>query len=186
MLRMVMNLLDVSRSDDGALVAHMASFDVPALLEEIASEMTHRLSDKEQRLALSISDQVGRLHADRDLVRRIIENLIDNAYKYGPSGSEISVKVSAGLDARHPHAPEVVEIRVADEGRGIPDQYRDRIFEKYVRIDDNSGGDRRVSHGLGLLFCRRAVDVHLGSIWVEDNHPRGACFCVRLPALRRA
>ena len=186
MLRMVMNLLDVSRSDDGALVAHMADFDMPALLEEIASEMRYRLADKNQRLAVSISDQVGRLQADRDLVRRIIENLIDNAHKYGPGGSDIGISVGAGLDARRPDAPEVVEVRVSDEGRGIPDEYRHRIFEKYVRIEDGQGGERSSSHGLGLLFCRRAVEVHQGSIWVEDNHPRGACFCVRLPALRRS
>ncbi|HVR62785.1 MAG TPA: hybrid sensor histidine kinase/response regulator [Polyangia bacterium] len=186
MLRMVMNLLDVSRSDDGALVAHMADFDMPALLEEIASEMRYRLADKNQRLAVSISDQVGRLQADRDLVRRIIENLIDNAHKYGPGGSGIGISVGAGLDARRPDAPEVVEVRVSDEGRGIPDEYRHRIFEKYVRIEDGQGGERSSSHGLGLLFCRRAVEVHQGSIWVEDNHPRGACFCVRLPALRRS
>lgn len=186
MLRMVMNLLDVSRSDDGALVAHMADFDVPALLDEIASEMGHRLADKNQRLAVAISDQVGRVYADRDLVRRIIENLIDNAHKYGPASSAIAITITAGLDARRPEAPDVVEVRVSDEGRGIPDEYRDRIFEKYVRIDDGSGGERRASHGLGLLFCRRAVDVHQGRIWVEDHHPRGACFCFRLPALHRA
>ncbi|HEY2902969.1 MAG TPA: hybrid sensor histidine kinase/response regulator [Polyangia bacterium] len=186
MLRMVMNLLDVSRSDDGALVAHMADFDLPALLEEIASEMGHRLADKNQRLSAFISDEVGRLHADRDLVRRIIENLIDNAYKYGPANTAITIAITAALDPKNPTAPELVEIRVGDEGRGIPEEHRSRIFEKYVQIDDGAAGERRGSHGLGLLFCRRAVEVHQGSIWVEDNRPRGACFCVRLPAQRRA
>jgi two-component system sensor histidine kinase/response regulator len=186
MLRMVMNLLDVSRSDDGALIPQMSDFDLPALLEEISSEIGHRLSDKNQRLTVAISAEVGRLHADRDLVRRIIENLIDNAHKYGPSSLPIAIDISAGVDATRSNQGPVVEIRVSDEGRGIPEEHRARIFEKYVQIDDGTPTDLRVSHGLGLLFCRRAVDVHGGTIWVEDNRPRGACFCVRLPAARRA
>ena len=188
MLRMVMNLLDVSRSDDGALVAHVSDFDLPALLEEIASEIGHRLGDKHQRLVVSVSDQVGRLCADRDLLRRIIENLVDNAHKYGPAHTAITIAVTTTKAAgvNHAAAPEMVEIRVGDEGRGIPEEHRSRIFEKYAQLDDDAADHRRGSHGLGLLFCRRALDVHQGSIWVEENQPRGACFCVRLPAQRRA
>jgi signal transduction histidine kinase len=63
---------------------------------------------------------------------------------------------------------------------GIPAAFRTRIFEKYVRIDQRALSERN-SQGLGLVFCRTAVEAHGGEIWVEENSPRGSCFCVRLP-----
>jgi two-component system, sensor histidine kinase and response regulator len=181
MVRLVMNLLDVSRSDDGALVPHVTAFEVPALLGEICSEMGRRIADKQQRLSLTVAPAVGRLRGDRDLVRRIVENLIDNAYKYSPRASTIAIDALAATmdDGAEP----ALEIRVRDEGDGIPVAYRQSIFEKYMRVEDGRAGGRN-SHGLGLVFCRRAVGVHGGAIWVEDGGGRGTCFCVRLPRAR--
>jgi signal transduction histidine kinase len=179
MVRMVMNLLDVSRSEDGALVPRMTSFELPALLEEVCSEMGRRVEDKDQKLALKVAPDVRALVADRDLVRRILENLIDNAYKYGPRRADIGVEavLAPGDDGRPGGA---VEIRVRDQGEGIPAPFRLKIFEKYARVGDRPAHEVRNSHGLGLVFCQRAVDVHGGRIWVEDNVPRGSCFHVRL------
>jgi signal transduction histidine kinase len=178
MVRMVMNLLDVSRSEDGALVPRMAPFGLPSLLEEVCSEMGRRVEDKAQKLVLQVAPEVRTLIADRDLVRRILENLIDNAYKYGPRQADIGVEavVIPGDDS----GPAAVEIRVRDQGEGIPGPFRLKIFEKYARVDDRPAHEVRNSHGLGLVFCQRAVDVHGGRIWVEDNVPRGSCFHVRL------
>ena len=181
MVRLVMNLLDVSRSDDGALIPHVSAFGLPELLGEICSEMGRRIEDKGQRLDLSLAPGVGLLRGDRDLIRRIVENLIDNAYKYGPKRATISVEVLlATMDAG---AEPAVEIRVRDEGEGIPESYRQIVFEKYGRA---GGGvhEGRSSHGLGLVFCRRAVTVHGGAIWIDEQAPRGSCFCVRLPVSR--
>lgn len=182
MVRLVMNLLDVSRSEDGALVPHVTEFELPTLLAEVGKEMGRRIDDKEQRLDLSIAPQVGLLRADRDLVRRIVENLIDNAYKYSPRQATITIDVLATTmpDGVEP----AVEIRVLDEGDGIPIPYRELIFEKYGRIEATGKHAPGSSHGLGLVFCRRAVDVHGGAIWVDDARPGGGCFCVRLPVAR--
>jgi two-component system sensor histidine kinase/response regulator len=176
MVRMVMNLLDVSRSEDGALVPRLGEFDLPLLLDEVCSEMSRRVEDKNQKLALSVGAEVQRLDADRDLVRRILENLIDNAYKYGPRHSTITVE--AALAEGEGGATEL-EIRVRDQGEGIPPAFRSKIFEKYARVDGRAAHEVRNSHGLGLVFCRRAVDVHGGRIWVEENLPRGSCFHLR-------
>ncbi len=179
MVRLVMNLLDVSRSDDGALLPHISDFDVGGLLAEICSEMGRRIQDKDQRLVLAVAPGVDRLRADRDLVRRIVENLIDNAYKYGPRSTTISIDaVPANMDDG---AEAAVEIRVRDEGAGIAPAYRQLVFEKYGRAGGQEG---RSSHGLGLVFCRRAVGVHGGAIWIDDHAARGSCFCVRLPVAR--
>jgi two-component system sensor histidine kinase/response regulator len=150
MMRLVMNLLDVSRSEDGALVPHVVDFDLPVLVREICSEMGRRVED--------------------------------NAYKYGPRQATITVELAPARmeDGVEP----AVELRVRDEGDGIPAAYHQLIFEKYGRFDGGAP-ESRTSHGLGLVFCRRAVAVHGGAIWVEDGAGgRGGCFCVRLPIAR--
>jgi two-component system sensor histidine kinase/response regulator len=181
MVRLVMNLLDVARSEDGALVPHVTEFDLGVLLGEVCKEMGRRVEDKGQRIALNLAGGLGPLRADRDLIRRIVENLIDNAYKYGPRQSTIAIEMLAATmdDGAEP----AVEIRVHDEGEGIPLPYRHVIFEKYTRVEDGRGGGRN-SHGLGLVFCRRATGVHGGAIWVDDRGETGTCFCVRLPRAR--
>jgi two-component system sensor histidine kinase/response regulator len=179
MVRMVMNLLDVSRSEDGALVPHYSEFELPVLLGEVSSEMERRIEDKQQRLELAVSPDVRALTADRDLVRRILENLVDNAYKYGPRAATIRIEASL-LPAGAGGAADTLELRVRDQGEGIPPAFRQKIFEKYARVDGRAAHEVRNSHGLGLVFCRRAVEIHGGEIWVEENPGRGSCFCVRL------
>jgi two-component system, sensor histidine kinase and response regulator len=182
MVRLVMNLLDVSRSDDGALIPHVSAFELPELLGEVCSEMGRRIEDKGQRLELALGPGVGAMRGDRDLVRRIIENLIDNAYKYGPKQATISLEVlRATMDAG---AEPAVEIRVRDQGAGIPEAYRQIVFEKYGRAGGSGVREARTSHGLGLVFCRRAATVHGGAIWIDAHATGGSCFCVRLPVAR--
>ena len=182
MVRLVMNLLDVSRSEDGALIPHVTEFDLPTLLSEVCKEMGRRVEDKDQRLQPTCVGVTGFVRADRDLIRRVLENLIDNAYKYGPRHTTITIEIlPATMDDG---AEPAVEIRVRDEGEGVPTPYRHLIFEKYGRVEGRSGAGARGSHGLGLVFCRRAVGVHGGAIWVEDGAGRGGCFCVRLPIAR--
>lgn len=161
----------------------MTEFQLPGLLGEVSSEMERRIDDKSQKLHLQVAPEVGIMTADRDLVRRILENLIDNAYKYGPRNATIALEASI-LPAESGVA-ERVELRVRDQGEGIPLVFRQKIFEKYARVGGRSAHEVRNSHGLGLVFCRRAVEVHGGEIWVEENgaHGKGSCFRVRL-ALR--
>jgi signal transduction histidine kinase len=186
MVRMVMNLLDVSRSEDGALVPHLSDFELPNLLREVTSEMERRIEDKDQRLELQVAPDVRVMTADRDLVRRIVENLVDNAYKYG--SRRATIRIEAALvpnvgGGGGGGASALVELRVRDEGEPIPAAFREKIFEKYARVEGRPAHEVRNSHGLGLVFCRRAVEIHGGQIWVEENVGRGNCFCVRL-ALR--
>ena len=147
-----------------------------------------RLREKEQTLEVYVAPGAGAILADRDLVRRVIENLVDNSHKYSPRGGTISIEVNApppvAVSPDVEGAP-AIELRIRDQGAGIPLHYRTRIFEKYVRVDDRSPDEPRNSQGLGLVFCRTAIEVHGGRIWVEENAPKGSCFCVRLPRVPR-
>lgn len=169
MFDMVLNILDISKSEDGKLVPKLQSVDLLELLGEVHRGLRQRLSARAQRLGVQFHGQSSEILADRELIRRLLENLLDNALRHSPEGETISVDVSRTEDG-------FVECRIRDLGPGIPPHWRDKIFDQYLQLDSE-----RTGHGLGLAFCRLATTVHGGRIWVEDNHPRGSSFCVRLP-----
>jgi two-component system, sensor histidine kinase LadS len=168
--RMVLDLLDVDRNEDGALIPNLVTLDARALLEEVGQRMGRwlRLGGR----TLAIDAEPVAVTADRDLVIRTLENLVENAAKYGARGGTVRVSATREDGA--------VVLRVVDDGPGIPAEQRERIFDKYHRID--AGDDAvRSSRGLGLVFCRVATEAQGGAIWVEDAEPTGCCFCIRLP-----
>jgi two-component system, sensor histidine kinase and response regulator len=172
MARMVVNLLDISKSEDGQLKPRPEVIALPPLAQELVDAFRRRAAERELTLELKI-DPSFEVFADRDLFRRVLENLLDNALRYAPRKSTVRIEAEA--------EGKFSAVRVCDEGKGVPDEVKDRIFDKYVQL----GGpeDRaRSSRGLGLAFCKLACEVHGGSIRVEPNEPKGSRFVVRLPA----
>jgi signal transduction histidine kinase len=170
---MVMSLQDISRSENGALIPQRTELDLGALIKQIKGQATPLAAHRKIAINTEIHD-APRIHADRDLVRRILENLVDNALKSAPKGSTIRLEAIKGNG--------VADIRICDQGPGIPSSLREKVFEKYVRLDQAASPHVNNGAGLGLAFCRKAVEAHCGWIWVEDNQPQGSKFCVRLPA----
>lgn len=173
--RMIMNLLDVARSEEGALT--LATTDVPAasLFAELTAQGARRAAQRGQSLAHAVAPGTPALRVDADLTRRVLENLIDNCIKYGPRNGHIRLSAAALDDG-------FVELRVEDDGAGIPPAQRERIFDKYVRLSVDAAEHQRSSRGLGLTFCKLAVEAHGGRIVVDDCEPHGARFRVTLPA----
>jgi signal transduction histidine kinase len=106
------------------------------------------------------------------LFQRVLENLVENAMRHAPRESVVWIedRQLAGE----------IEIRIADSGSGVPPDQRERIFDRFVQIDGSAPLSSRSGRGLGLTFCKSAVEAHGGRIWVEDANP-GAVFCIRLP-----
>jgi signal transduction histidine kinase len=174
MHRMAMDLLDVAMSEDGALLPRLEEVDVPRLVTAVRSAMSFRATERSQSISTSVRELASPTwKLDEELMRRVLQNLVDNCIKYGPAGGSIDIRAAS--------APSWLEISVADRGRGVPEALREKIFEKYATIEREAGGRHRDSRGLGLRFCRIAVEAHGGRIWVEDNRP-GAIFRVQLPA----
>jgi signal transduction histidine kinase len=169
--RMIMNLLDISRSESGDLVPQLRDVNLTSMIGQLCEVMKRRADQEKVKLETDL--RAGTLRGDSDLLERLLENLLDNCLRYSRPGGRILIQTWAVGE-------ESLELRISDEGPGIPEALRERIFEKYVQLNPEVL-TARTSRGLGLAFCRLAAEVHGGKIWVESNEPRGTVFCVRLP-----
>jgi signal transduction histidine kinase len=167
---MVSSLLDVSRMESGQMPLHPTRVDLQLLARE-AAEAMHLLAGV-KGVRLSVQGPSVPLCADPDLIRRVFINLIRNALKFTPEGSEVTVAVSAA-DGR-------ATAEVHDTGIGIPEEYHERIFEKFGQVGAGPRTHER-SFGLGLTFCRLAVLAHGGRIGVRSTLGAGSTFWFALP-----
>jgi signal transduction histidine kinase len=169
-MRLITNLLDISKSEEGQLVPHKTSTDWRALVKEVLEEFGSRAQARGIRMEGAVT--LERICVDADLFRRVLENLVENALRHAPPESVVRIddRKLAGE----------IEIRVADRGSGVPSDQRERIFERFVQSEGATQSASPSSRGLGLTYCKSAVEAHGGRIWVEDGDP-GAVFCMRLP-----
>jgi signal transduction histidine kinase len=178
LLGMVNDLLDVARMEEGHLDLDPCAERV-AVLAAAAREATRYLaSDRHLEMGAEIPPGLPEVCVDRDKVIRVLVNLIANAIKFTPSGGRITVSARA-VDA------EWIAVTVEDTGEGIPLQDQDRIFEKFGQVKARQGG-RTMSTGLGLAFCKMAVEAHGGRIRVASRPGEGARFTFTLPVARAA
>ena len=162
MQRLVDTLLDIARLEEGEMVLQPLPLDLSALIEGVMKEERPLAEKSGVTLESRLPTGLPEVLADRDLIQRVVINLLDNALKFTPSGGQVWV-------GAQPEAGEV-RVEVVDTGPGIPLEERERIFEKFTQVQ-RWVGVRRGS-GLGLTFCRMAVEAHGGRIWVEDG-PEG-------------
>jgi two-component system sensor histidine kinase/response regulator len=170
LMRLILNLLDISKSEEGKLELKPTSVDLVALSQEIvdAAEVKARAAGVTLDVAISAPVVMG----DADLLRRVLENLLDNALRHTPRDGTVRLTSESG--------EERVLIRVADTGPGILPEMRERIFDPFVQLDRDHGATTRAGRGLGLTFCRLAVEAHGGRISIDDAQP-GSVFTVSLP-----
>jgi signal transduction histidine kinase len=170
LLRMILNLLDISRGEEGQLAPRKQTVDLTALAREVVEGIAVRASANAVQIQLQV--EVSQLAADGDLLRRVLENLLDNALRHAPANSAITLRAHATEHA--------VEIDVCDAGAGVPPELREKIFERFLQADTGERLITRTGRGLGLAFCKLAVEAHGGTIRVEAGNP-GAVFRVVLP-----
>lgn len=171
LINLVENLLSVTRIEDGTMNIHMEA----ELLDEVIAEALRHINRKsaEHRIQVCMADDLIMARMDSRLIIQVIINMVDNAIKYTPKGSDIIISV--GREGKF------VTVDIADTGSGISDEVKKNIFEMFY-MANNSIADSRRSLGLGLALCKSIITAHGGVITVGDNHPHGAVFHFTLPA----
>ena len=174
--RIVNEILLANQLDSGRLDLGTEPFDSVEVVERVV-EATRAYAPAEISLNISAGDEIPQVAGDRDKVRQVLVNLVENAIKYSPDGGKIEVGVE-------PH-DDNVRFWVRDEGLGIPAGEEQRIFEKFYRLDPQMsrgvGGT-----GLGLYICNELVTRMGGTIWVEANGKKGSMFVFELQAAEPA
>jgi PAS domain S-box-containing protein len=165
-------LLDIARLQSGRMEIDFENIDLPTLVSELMVEYTVLANDNNVIIRNDIPNQLPAIRADRDKLIRVITNLVDNAIKFSPQGGYIVISAEV-------ESSQFLNIKVSDSGPGVPQDYRERIFERFVQVPGQN--IRRRGTGLGLTFCQLTVEAHGGSIWVDSNPDGGSVFTFSMP-----
>jgi signal transduction histidine kinase len=174
--RLVDTLLDIARLEVGGLELDLRAIDLASLVAGLIAEERHLAQATGVALEADLPPDLPPVSADRDVLLRVLVNLLDNALKFTREGR---VWVEA-----HSAEAGFVRIDVIDTGPGIPKEERERIFEKFTQVRGQVQARR--GSGLGLAFCRMAVEAHGGRIWIEDGPGgKGSRFAFTIPRAGR-
>jgi two-component system, sensor histidine kinase and response regulator len=174
LLALIEDLLEVRRIEETSLVLNLDKIAPGALLTEIVHEWQHRFQQDRSTATIDVADDTPVFQADKQLIKRVIGNLIQNALTH--SAHAVTIHLTARRDA------DGVLLTVADNGPGIPAEYHEIIFRKFEQVR-TPNVPRVRSSGLGLAFCKLVVESHGGRIWVQsEGEGRGSAFHLALPA----
>jgi signal transduction histidine kinase len=171
---MITNLLETSRIESDNTQVRKTVVDVQGLIANVVEAYAAPLESERIITRITVDPDAVSIMCDERLLERILSNLISNAIKHSHPGGEISVRVLCA------ETKGSVLFRIQDFGEGIPAEYHERIFERFFQVEM-----RRLGHGgdlgLGLAFCKMAVEALGGEIWVESAPGKGSCFTFLLP-----
>jgi signal transduction histidine kinase len=170
-LGLVATILDVDELEDGILRAHPTPVRLVELIDSARAVNRAHFEVRQLRLESDVSPELV-INIDRELFARVIENMLDNATRYAPRGGRCAI--TARRDASG------VEIAIGNNGPPVPETEREAIFGRYFQVERRRAS-ARANRGLGLYFCKLAVEAHGGTIHVEQRGDLGAVFVVRLP-----
>jgi signal transduction histidine kinase len=172
LLTLTETVLDSARLETSGWSLKRQPVRLHTLVQAVCDPLELAARPDQARLLRAVADDLPQVWIDRDLMERVLTNLVTNAIKYTPPSGQIRVS------ARLVHDGHGVELSVSDSGQGIPPEAHAQIFERFYQASD---GDRRRGTGLGLYFCRLAVEAHGGSIAVQSAVGQGSTFTILLP-----
>jgi len=172
LLAMVNDLLDISKMEYGVIELSIQRIDLGTLVSSAMQNVSHLALDKNIYMKMDENLNGLTIDCDEEKIRRVLINLLGNAIKYTPSGGSVTV------DASRDHTG--TTIKVIDTGVGIPEEFHETIFEKFGQVDRWQSG-QKMSTGLGLTFCKLALEAHQGRIWIESVPNNGSIFQFFLP-----
>jgi signal transduction histidine kinase len=173
MLSLVESLLDVERLESGQATLDVGEVDVKSMIDEVAAQQRPVAHTADSDVLVRHRDgDLPPLHGDKVRLSRVITNLVDNGLKFTVAGEPVVIETWRDDDK--------LVVAVEDGGPGIPPEQRRRVFDRFVQTD--SGKAQKRGFGLGLAYCRSAVNAHGGDIWVEEAESRqGSRFVFTIP-----
>ncbi len=171
---LVQSLMDISRLEAGHQISKQENVDVQELVELVYEIERPSFEKRGINFIREIDPHLPPLFVEEGMIRRVLLNLLDNGLKYSDGTQAIILHAQQTAD------PNMALITVNDHGQGIPKQYRKTVFEKFQRINNNPTSR---GLGLGLAFCRLAVEAHGGQIWVDETPGGGASFNFTVPTV---
>ncbi len=171
---MINDLLQVSQEINYQLNITPTEVDLFALCKDIVLKLPSKLKKQEPIIIKDIPQNLPSVYADSQLIRQVIVNLLENAIKYSPSSTPITISIIHKTTQK-------IQVSIIDEGSGIPDANKKSIFQEHFRLPRDSKAD---GYGIGLALCQEIINAHYGQIWVDDNANQGSCFRFTLPVYR--
>lgn len=176
LLKLVDSLMDISKLESRQMPLAREPVIVDELIASALAALSGTVDEADIEFEVDIDEGLAPLNIDAAIIQRVLVNLVDNAIRHTPAGGKIQVLAR--------HSENDVVFYIADSGPGIPAGERDRIFERFRQVKTNIPLRGPKGSGLGLTFCKLAIEAHGGHIWVEDNSPLGgACFGITLPTV---
>ncbi|NJL93818.1 MAG: GAF domain-containing protein [Anaerolineae bacterium] len=172
LLNLVSSLLDIYKLEAGIISLESEPTALHALVEATCAELAPLATEMDVTLQNEVTVSLPLLEIDADKIERVLYNLIDNAVKFTPAEERIRITAT-------PMPNNLVQVGIIDQGPGIPNSYKEVLFDRFVQVGKQQA--RRRGTGLGLTFCKLAVEAHGGHIWIEDNPAGGSVFYFTLP-----
>jgi two-component system sensor histidine kinase/response regulator len=174
MAEMVQNLLDANRIERGEMQLHLAPTDLGQVLHSVIETQRPRATAKHQAIHLATEAAPMVVQLDPSVTVQVLENLVSNAVKYSPPGTEIFVRLKKQAQG--------VQVEVQDQGPGLSAEDQKKLFGKFARLSAKPTGGEH-STGLGLSIVKKMVEAMNGNVWCESERGRGATFIVKFPAV---
>jgi signal transduction histidine kinase len=168
--RLTDSLLDINRLEAGQPIGNRQPTSPASLAKDAVDAIMPIAQNKDQDVLLNISSDLPPIYVDADMIKRVLTNLLENAVKFTPTKGIITI--GAEVDDCS------ILMWVRDNGPGIPSDQRDHIFQKYTRLKPGTGPK---GFGLGLAYCRLAVEAHGGKIWIGSQQDEGTQFNFSIP-----
>jgi len=172
LMRMILNILQIGKLEEQKMPLNLEPVVLRRLAQENVDEMMGLSARDNIRVENHVPPDLPSPRVDRELISRVIANLLNNAFKHTPGGGRVII------DARRDG--EAVILTVSDTGEGIPEDLQPRIFEKFVAGESDTSKRMLYDSGLGLTFCRLAVECHGGSIWLKSKPGEGTTVFISL------
>jgi two-component system sensor histidine kinase/response regulator len=176
LLRMVVNLLDISRFEEARLDLKHDMGDFNKLVREIAQRVREYPENSKKEIVIRTDDTVPEMVFDKSIIERVLENMVNFATNNTSEGGQVEIQTRLLDDGK-------LQFSIHDNGTQIPKKYHDKIFEKYSQTEIKNAG-YRVERALGLTFCKMAIDAHHGKMWMDLDNPVGNKFVIELPSLK--